>query len=247
MDAKANAARLTGALREMLAAERRLVASGTPRSGWAEGHTRSVDVAMSAALVLVDRVLGVRAPGDGVSAGLPVGGRPIYRPLAAYALARGGVVTELLREEAARGANPTSAVGVWWGLTRYVLDGDAAALQALIARQRPTGEFYDASPYDSPDLHWYDELVVLHAVATFAALSGEGHDAAARAAAFHTAETQPDHATTQPWAVHAFAASVETYPLAELLLHGTMAQNAGRLDTVSQVLLADAVLALEST
>lgn len=243
--------RLTRALRELLRVERELTAAGAERLGWAEARTREIDAALTPAMALVELAMAGNAsvappPKPPVLSALPATGRPIYRPLAAYALARSGWAGEELLHEARRCADPRSAVGVWWALTLQTLTGDDAALRKLLDGQRPTGEFFDSSPYDSPDLHWYDELVVLHAAATFACHTGIGQDAVLRAARFHTAETQPDHATTQPWALHAFAVDDDTYPLAELLLHGALAQNAGRLDRVAQLLLSDSILALDA-
>lgn len=241
----ANLQRLAGSLRELLRLERQRSASGSARQGWAEPRTREIDAAVAPGLALVERVLDGR-PQPRDDAELPRIGRPIYRPLVAYALAVAGLDVAHILPEARRYADAGSAVGVWWAVVLHQLTGEASAVEQLFARQRANGEFFDSSPYDSPDLHWYDELVVLHAAAGFASRTGGHTDAVVRAARFHTAETQPDHATSQPWALHAFALSQDTYPLAELLLHGALAQNAGRLDYVSQLLLADSVLILES-
>jgi uncharacterized protein YbaR (Trm112 family) len=61
------------------------------------------------------------------------------------------------------------------------------------------------------------------------------------------AETQPDHATNQPWALHAFAQSPGTRPLADQLLHaGTMVSGAGGSTAggLTSILLADALYSL---
>jgi hypothetical protein len=216
-------------------------------AGWAAQHTAALDLAFEPGHVLVRLALGQPVGSTAIQPDLSlVPGRPIYRPLLAYALTRSGQSTPTLMDQARQHAGSRSAVGVWWALTLAASGQQTSVFDELLQHQRPTGEFFDASPYDSPDLHWYDELVVLHAVQTQAAARKDLAlaDAAARAARFHTEETQPDHATSQPWAIHAFCRSPHTLPMAELLLHGALAQNAGRLDAIGRILLADAVLSL---
>ena len=50
-----------------------------------------------------------------------------------------------------------------------------------------------------------------------------------RAAHFHLAETQPDHATNQPWALFAFLWHPDTVPLADAMLHTATAHASGTL------------------
>jgi hypothetical protein len=243
--------RFVDALRGMLQTEHRRaidVREGRVKAvgGWAAGHTAATNAFLAPGLALEQLALGTTptlpAPPDLAQ----VGGRPMYRPLLAYAVTRAGLRDPSLLDTAHEKASVNSAVGVFWALTLAAAATDTDVFTKLVAGQRNTGEFFDASPYDSPDLHWYDELVVLHAVASYGVLTGDDGvaEAVRRAAEFHTAETQPDHATTQPWAVHAFGAWESTRPLADLLLHGALAQNAGRLDVIGRILIADAVLGL---
>jgi uncharacterized protein YbaR (Trm112 family) len=117
------------------------------------------------------------------------------------------------------------------------------------AAQQPSGPSLRATASDNPETHWYHELVLLHAVASYAAQTADPTLATtvARSAAFHMAETQPDHATNQPWALHAFAQSPDTRPLADQLLHaGTMVGGAGGSPAggLTSILLADALYSL---
>jgi hypothetical protein len=220
--------------------------AGAGLGGWAPQHTATIDAMMAPGLALVD--LALRRPvRSTANLSLPQAGRtrPIYRPLLAYTLAR-GTGQHPAPAEARDRADSTSAVGAMWALSLSAIGEGRDVFASLLSAQRATGEFLDASPYDSPDLHWYDELVLLHVLASHSALAGDesARSAIFRAAEFHTAETQPDHATTQPWALHAFGRHADTMPLADLLLHGALAQNSGRLDVISRILVADAVLGL---
>lgn len=132
----------------------------------------------------------------------------------------------------------------------------------LATSQQRSGAFLLARPADNLETHWYHELVLLHALASsmaHAAQSGEQSGGGAIAAAvdaaaeYHQAETEPDHATGQPWALFAFASNPRTRPLADQVLHGAMvhaAQAAGEsagqtsADGVSFILLADALYCL---
>jgi hypothetical protein len=121
----------------------------------------------------------------------------------------------------------------------------------LTAAQQPGGSFLSAGAADNPETHWYHELVLLHAVATYAAHTGNGAvaESADRAAECHQAETEPDHATGQPWALFAFALNPRTRPLADQVLHGAMvhaASHAGRpsANSLAFLLLTDALYCL---
>ena len=63
-----------------------------------------------------------------------------------------------------------------------------------------------------------------------------------RATRFHLNETQPDHATAQPWGLFAFVWNPPTRPLADQLLHADA--TARTIDGVSLILLADALYCL---
>jgi len=101
----------------------------------------------------------------------------------------------------------------------------AGAFNQFARRQLPDGQFLIASSFDNPETHWYHELVILHAVASYAVQTGDATPlaATARNAAFHQAETQPDHATHQPWGLPAFLLDPATHPLADQLLHSATA------------------------
>ena len=76
------------------------------------------------------------------------------------------------------------------------IEAGQSALLSAIALQAETGAYLRAGPSDNPETHWYHELLILHAVADFALISGEeaALRSASRAARYHRAETQPDHA-----------------------------------------------------
>jgi len=104
------------------------------------------------------------------------------------------------------------------------------------------GTFFAASSSDNPETWWYHELVMLHAASAYAVQAEDRHlaQAVARNADFHQAQTQPDHATSQPWALFAFIWNTQTRPLADQLLHSAAVQS----DGVSQILLADCLYCL---
>jgi hypothetical protein len=118
------------------------------------------------------------------------------------------------------------------------------AFGRLVACQCPGGTFLKAGAGDNPETHWYHELLLLHAATSYAATTRDPavEAAVARAAAFHLNETQPDHATNQPWALAAFARSAETRPVADQMLHSA-ATITGR-SGVTSILLADALYCL---
>ena len=66
----------------------------------------------------------------------------------------------------------------------------------------------------------------------------------ARATEYHQRETQPDHASSQPWGLFAFAWNPDTRPLADQLLHAATVQHPVGQDGVSLILLADALYCL---
>jgi len=142
-------------------------------------------------------------------------------------------------------------------------DRTAAVFGDLIQQQSPSGTFLKASSSDNPETHWYHELVILHAVNSFARLAR--HDSAAqavrRAAEFHLNETQPDHATNQPWGMAAFLAHTDSTVrgMGEGMLHtaraldGTVGSthtadsaNAKPVWGLTSILLADALYCLTS-
>jgi hypothetical protein len=117
----------------------------------------------------------------------------------------------------------------------------------LTKSQRPRGTFLEASASDSPEAHWYHELVILHAAAGYAVQTEDRTlaSAVARNAEFHVNETQPDHATAQPWGLFAFIWNPMTRGLAEQVLHAARVNQPDAIDGVSLMLLADALYCLE--
>lgn len=109
--------------------------------------------------------------------------------------------------------------------------------------QQSTGAFLAPNNSINPESTWYHELCILHAAAGYA-VRAEDRNAAravARAGEFHLAETQPDHASSQPWGLFAFIWNPKTRSLADQLLHA-VAMNP--TDTVSLILLADTLYCL---
>ena len=123
-----------------------------------------------------------------------------------------------------------------------------SVIARLAGCQQPNGTFLelDTNQADNLEAWWFYELVLLHAMTTYAMLTGDAAvgESARRAAAFHHAETQPDHATNQPWAIHAFLSDPEFTPTADLMLLAAGVNQPGSLDAVSRILLADAAVCL---
>jgi hypothetical protein len=159
---------------------------------------------------------------------------------------------------AGRGASATEAA--WTALALHVAgkiflreawtDLAADTFGKLTRAQAPSGAFLTAAVSDNPETHWYHELVILHAAASYAVRAEDRTvaSAVARNTVFHLNETQPDHATTQPWALFAFASDQETQILAHDLLHNAsvLAQQQQQQSSsgVSLILLADALYCL---
>jgi hypothetical protein len=181
--------------------------------------------------------------------------RAEYSGLLVYSLARAGVAglgawVEQLTTPAGRGDGPAAT---WAALACFAADRDSQiareAFARIVARQRPDGAFARASPVDGMEAWGYDELVTLHAVASYAAASGDpaAREAAFANAAFQQAELQPDHATNQPWGLHAFVWNPATRGVADQLLHaaGTVGgDRAGGSSALTSILLADALYCL---
>jgi hypothetical protein len=119
--------------------------------------------------------------------------------------------------------------------------------QDLARVQRPDGTFLAAGRSDNPETVWFHELVLLHAAASYGAEAGDATLAAAasRAAEYHQAETQPDHATSQPWGLFAFIRNPRTRPLADQILHATQVQHPGGPGGITYMLLADVLYCLQ--
>ena len=122
----------------------------------------------------------------------------------------------------------------------------AETLGRLAAAQRGSGAFLVAGASDNPETLWYHELVLLHATASYAAQSNDPLATAAvmQAADFHLRETQPDHATTQPWGLLAFIWRREARSVADAMLHALQIQQPGQRSGITSILLADCLYCL---
>jgi hypothetical protein len=116
----------------------------------------------------------------------------------------------------------------------------------LARSQQPGGAFLKTTASDNPEPWWYHELVLLHAAGSYAVQSQDQSVAAAvaRAAAFHQDETQPDHASAQPWALFPLVWNPATQPLADQIFHAATAEHPGGLDGILLMLVADALYCL---
>jgi hypothetical protein len=150
----------------------------------------------------------------------------------------------------------TAAEAMWIALALHVAgsifvrnawtDLSADVAGKLVRHQQPSGAFLKATAADSPETLTYHELVILHAAASYAVQAADRplSAAIARAAEFHQNHTQPDHATTEPWALFAFIWHAPTRPLADQILHAVSTHQPSSPTGISPVLLADALYCL---
>lgn len=155
---------------------------------------------------------------------------------------------------AARGALVTEAA--WTALALFAAgkvfvrdawtDLASDAVGRLARAQHPAGNFLTPSGSDNPETLWYHELALLHAAGSYAVQAEDRTVAAAvaRATEFHSRETQPDHASSQPWAVFPLVWNGSTRPLADQVLHAVRVQHPSGPRGVSLILLADALYCL---
>lgn len=124
-----------------------------------------------------------------------------------------------------------------------------ALLQSLVRHQQPDGRFLASTGRDNPETHWYHELIILHALGAYALRRGDSsaQQAVNRAALLHLNETQPDHATAEPWGLFIFVRNMQTLPLADHLIHCTQVQHPHGPDRHSWMLLRDALYCLNYT
>jgi hypothetical protein len=151
---------------------------------------------------------------------------------------------------ASRGANASE--GVWMALALFVAgkvfvrdawtDLASDTFGKLVRGGSNRASFLIPSSSDNPETLWYHELTILHAAASYAVQSEDRSlaTAVARNTKFHLNETQPDHATAQPWGLFAFIWNPKTRTLADQMLHNVSVQQ----DGVSLMLLADALYCL---
>jgi hypothetical protein len=155
---------------------------------------------------------------------------------------------------ASRGASASE--GVWMALALFVAgkvfvrdawtDLASDTFGKLLRGEPNRSTFLLASPSDNPETLWYHELAILHAAGSYAVQSEDRTVAAAvaRNTTFHLNETQPDHATAQPWALFPFIWNPKTRVFAEWMLHTVSLQHPGERDGVTLMLLADALYCL---
>lgn len=120
-------------------------------------------------------------------------------------------------------------------------------LDRLVRRQAGDGTYLHATNADNPEPVWYYESIVLHAVGLHAAETGDERaiDSMRRSAARFAREVQPDHASNQPWAMHAFVLEPDAIPLADMMLHAAGIQHPRSMDAVSLILLSESLEAIE--
>jgi hypothetical protein len=120
----------------------------------------------------------------------------------------------------------------------------------LTRRQQESGAFLTPGLSDNPETLWYHELVILHAAASYSVQAEDRMlaTAVARATGYHLSQTQPDHATSQPWALFAFIWNPQTRSIADAMLHTQSIHAASGADLatspVALMLLADALYCL---
>jgi hypothetical protein len=166
---------------------------------------------------------------------------------AAWAALALGVATTALAPRAAskalapaRVAAPASVAAPSWALPQWKVLC-AGFFDDLVTRQQASGAFLRPTASDNPETLWYHELILLHAVGSYALQSGDSaaSRAAGRNAMFHLKETQPDHATSQPWGLSSFMAFPAAWSLADQIIHSIRLQNPDAPDGVTLTLLQD--------
>lgn len=119
-------------------------------------------------------------------------------------------------------------------------------LGRLTRGQTAEGTFLYPGPSDNRETWWYHEMILLHAAASYAVQAEDRPVAAAvaRATDYHLRETQPDHASAQPWGLFPFIWNEHTRPMADHILHATAMNRAETRTGVPLILLADALYCL---
>src|SRR5688572_25890811 len=141
---------------------------------------------------------------------------------------------------AARGANVADVA--WTALALHAagkafirdawLDLASDVFGKLTRAQQPSGSFLLATASAIP-----------HAASSYAVQSEDRTLASAvrRATTFHMSETQPDHATAQPFALFSFLWNPDTRPFADQLLHAVQTVRPSAASGLASILLADAL------
>ena len=128
-----------------------------------------------------------------------------------------------------------------WSALGSIHAGDSWVFPRILGICMPSGAFLPTSASSNPEPFWYHELVLLHAVTAYAINWGNAaaREAAVRNAEYHLHETQPDHATNEPWGLLAFILNPNTRSLADQLLHTARVHHPAGAQGVTAILLAD--------
>ncbi|MGF1633872.1 MAG: hypothetical protein ACFCVE_08500 [Phycisphaerae bacterium] len=117
----------------------------------------------------------------------------------------------------------------------------------LVSGQTDAGPFLTFDGRDNPEPWWAQELTILQALTSYAVRTNDdkAYDAAMRNAEYHLYETQPDHATAQPWGINGFVLSDSARPMADQLMLSMDVNNFGRARGVSLLVIAQALVDVE--
>jgi hypothetical protein len=121
------------------------------------------------------------------------------------------------------------------------------AMSRLIESQLDDGTYLRVTSADNPEPVWYYESILLHAVGLHAAETRQvsAFESMRRGARRFAREVQPDHASNQPWAMHAFLLEPDAIPLADMMLHAAGIQHPASMDVVSLILLSESLEAID--
>jgi hypothetical protein len=140
-----------------------------------------------------------------------------------------------------RADNAAVAVGVAFDALAI---GDVRPIDFIVAQQRDAGWFIDRTGSDNPEPLWYHELSLLHAVVQCDAKRFA--EPIRRSAEYHAIEVQPDHASSHPLALAALLRVPNGVFLVDMMLHAAGVQSPSTMDTVSLLLLHDALMCAEA-
>jgi hypothetical protein len=191
---------------------------------------------------LIDSMLAIALPDK------PRDSRSVYQPLLVYSrlleMEKIGALDSSIRSL----IEPMDD-GAWPSLIRRVagelfaepawVDRARDGFAHLCAEQHSSGLFLPPDDRANPEVRWYEELVLLHAAASYAArVPGDAIASAVRtSAAYHLSEIQPDHATSEPWGLLAFIQYAP--PLADQVLHALSVQHPTGIGGIPLLLLVD--------
>ncbi|MGC4032158.1 MAG: hypothetical protein QM754_10595 [Tepidisphaeraceae bacterium] len=145
-----------------------------------------------------------------------------------------------VRRPAVEGATVADAVWLAYLHTRAGSRDAVDWMRSFLLTLSPTALVFTAD--DNPEPWWQNEMVILHAVHSFALRSGDASliEQSLACTDFHLREIQPDHATNEPWAIHAYASHADGNVTAETLWHAGHIQHGGDLGPVARHLARDA-------